>query len=350
MNQYLSISLVIIVPIILFICLLKKRKGKFWLDDQGLHLQPLFWLLITFPLIISAILWLLISKDYSLNLTKDGYNQFIDYAKLPLFILTLSPILGAFVINAHRSIQTAKQIEVNEKKNKIDIYYTRRKFIKEQLSDIKTINDEKISNPNILYMKFFTLSDNYNENKETLFIDKLNHTLEALESSILKLISSNLIQNPDTTKISKEFTKNYRKNILTIINIDKAISQIKIELEISPIKEHRISSIINQFIDELNDAEERYEHEQNFPTYIDEPDYDPYEEADKTYEYTINNSFNRMVKDIILYIKNILDTLKDIYLILFNDTDFENDLPRLSHCYEHIKNWRQSGDRKPEQP
>ncbi|HCT7327969.1 TPA: hypothetical protein OT776_002380, partial [Proteus mirabilis] len=139
MSQYLSISLVIIVPIILFICLLKKRKGKFWLDDQGLHLQPLFWLLITFPLIISAILWLLISKDYSLNLTKDGYNQFIDYAKLPLFILTLSPILGAFVINAHRSIQTAKQIEVNEKKNKIDIYYTRRKFIKEQLSDIKTI-------------------------------------------------------------------------------------------------------------------------------------------------------------------------------------------------------------------
>lgn len=320
------------------------------LNSHSLHLQWLFWIAVIFPILSCVYFGSIIWYEYPLEVSKNGYNSFLEISKLPLYLLAGSPILGAFVVSTHRSIQTAKQIEVTEKKNKVDIYYTRRKFIKEQLSDIKTINDEKISNPNILYMKFFTLSDNYNENKETLFIDKLNHTLEALESSILKLISSNLIKNPDTTKISKEFTKNYRKNILTIINIDEAISQIKIELEISPIKEHRISSIINQFIDELNDAEERYEHEQNFPTYIDEPDYDPYEEADKTYEYTINNSFNRMVKDIILYIKNILDTLKDIYLILFNDTDFENDLPGLSHCYEHIKNWRQSGDRKPEQP
>ncbi|HEJ9527433.1 TPA: hypothetical protein SMN15_002739 [Proteus mirabilis] len=324
--------------------------NKFTLNENSLHKQGLFWFAILFPLYSSLCFIFLLGSEYLPRWDAIGFNNFLNIHKFSLGLLTLSPILGAFVVSAHRSIQTAKQIEVTEKKNKVDIYYTRRKFIKEQLSDIKTINDEKISTPNILYMKFFTLSDNYNENKETLFIDKLNHTLEALESSILKLISSNLIQNPDTTKISKEFTKNYRKNILTIINIDKSISQIKIELEISPIKEYRISSIINQFIDELNDAEERYEHEQDFPTYIDEPDYDPYEEADKTYEYTINNSFNRMVKDIILYIKNILDTLKDIYLILFNDTDFENDLPGLSHCYEHIKNWRQSGDRKSEQP
>ncbi|ENL7682388.1 hypothetical protein AB5R33_000531 [Proteus mirabilis] len=326
------------------------RKNKFALNEESLHKQWSFWLAILFPLFSSLYFMLTLGFRYPPNINIDGFNSFLDMHKFSLGILTLSPILGAFVVSAHRSIQTAKQIEATEKKNKVDVYYTRRKFIKEQLSDIETINDEKISNPNILYMKFFTLSDNYNENKETLFIDKLNHTLEVLESSILKLISSNLIQNPDTTKISKEFTQNYRKNILTIINIDKAISQIKIELEISPIKKHRISSIINQFIDELNDAEERYEHEQNFPTYIDDPDYDPYEEADKTYEHTINNSFNRMVKDIILYIKNILDTLKDIYLILFNDMNFENNFPKLSHCYEHIKNWRQSGDRKPEQP
>lgn len=177
MNQYLSISLVIIVPIILFICLLKKRKGKFWLDDQGLHLQPLFWLLITFPLIISAILWLLISKDYSLNLTKDGYNQFIDYAKLPLFILTLSPILGAFVINAHRSIQTAKQIEETEKKNKIDIYYSKRKFTLEQLSLFESKYNEKIFQPNIIIDNFFKTKNEY--------IFEINH-------NYLKIFNSNL--------------------------------------------------------------------------------------------------------------------------------------------------------------
>ncbi|QKJ48532.1 hypothetical protein G9394_07420 [Proteus vulgaris] len=233
MNQYLSILLVIIVPIILLICLLNKRKGKFWLDDQGLHLQPLFWLLITFPLIISAILWLLISENYSLNLTKDGYNQFIEYAKLPLLILTLSPILGAFVINAHRSIQTAKQIEVTERKNKVDIYFLIKKNIIEQLN---ALNDEKLFekyNPYLIYNNLNEEEKEYNFKRNSKVISdiekNINKTITVYKSILIKFNEiediediknksvKDLLTINDSTDL-KEYIENFKK-VLTPLGI-----------------------------------------------------------------------------------------------------------------------------------
>lgn len=326
------------------------RKNKFALNEESLHKQRLFWLAILFPLFSSLYFMLTLGFGYPPNIDIDGFNNFLNMHKFSLGILTLSPILGAFVVSAHRSIQTAKQIEVTEKKNKVDIYYTRRKFIKEQLSDIKTINDEKISNPNILYMKFFTLSDNYNENKEILFVDNLNHKLKILSDFIFKLTNSKLIKKPDIKNPSKCFNRNKAIDFLLIQKLDSIIYQLKAELEITVNIKHYIFKIIEKCSNELTNAEKNYDDACMHPISNDDPDYDYYEQIGVKYEMDIDNTFNEMVENIILYIKNILDTLKDIYLILFNDTNFENDLPGLFHCYEHIKKWRQSGDRKPKQP
>lgn len=324
--------------------------NKFTLNENSLHKQGLFWFAILFPLYSSLCFIFLLGSEYLPRWDAIGFNNFLNIHKFSLGLLTLSPILGAFVVSAHRSIQTAKQIEVTEKKNKVDIYYTRRKFIKEQLSDIKTINDESILNPNMLYMKFFTLSDNYNENENILFVDELNHRLKTLANSILDLTNSNLMKKPSIENASKEFYKNKIDNILLISKIDKIIYQLKIELEISVNNENHISNIINVFIQNLDEFEKIYEDACRFPTIIDDPDYDPYEQAEIKFEMNVDMSFIEMEQNIILYIKSILDILKNIYLILFNDMNFENKLSELSHCYEHIKNWRQSGDRKPEQP
>ncbi|ODQ07371.1 hypothetical protein [Shigella sp. FC1655] len=322
--------------------------NKFTLNENSLHEQGLFWFAILFPLYSSLCFIFLLGWDYPFKWDAIGFNDFLNIHKFSLGILALSPILGAFVVSAHRSIQTAKQIEVTEKKNKVDIYYTRRKFIKEQLSDIKTLNNEKISNPNILYMKFFTLSGNYNENKEVLFIENLNYKLKTLNGFIFKLTSSKLMKKPDIDKLSADFNKNKADNFLLILRLDSIIYQLKTELEITVNTKCYIFNIIKKCSDELANAEKNYDDACTYPISNDDPDYDYHEEMGVVYEMNIDNSFNEMVEDIILYIKNILDTLKDIYLILFNDTDFENDLPGLSHCYEHIKNWRQSGDKKPE--
>ncbi|MDC5878689.1 hypothetical protein PFP02_005875 [Proteus mirabilis] len=239
MNQGISILLVTTIPIILFIWLLYKRKWKFWLDDKGLHLQPLFWFLITLPLIISAILWLLVSEDYSLNLTKDGYNQFIEYAKLPLLILTLSPILGAFVINAHRSIQTAKQIEVTEKKNKVDIYYVKRKYIHEQLAKIKTSNQEYIDSPILLIINSFTSPKEHIDNINEEFLNKIKELVYKHNTSdffIESMIKYNFITH-DNLNHDLTFIFNLRLiiidewlyNIKKLLNLDIKNPSILIE-------------------------------------------------------------------------------------------------------------------------
>ncbi len=314
MSQYLSISLVIIVPIILFICLLKKRKGKFWLDDQGLHLQPLFWLLITLPLIISAILWLLISEDYSLNLTKDGYNQFIEYAKLPLLILTLSPILGAFVINAHRSIQTAKQIETTEKKNKVDTYYAKKKFINEQLSTITTTNNEKITRITSLYLKAFKVGD-FNDEKTNNLLDDIKESLEHFNK--LRIINGDFKATDSFILcINNPKDKKHIQNIyLMFTDADYYISKIKDFLYL----ESKVSI---------------YE---TFKKCILE-----YEELYKNNKYDIdNNTFNNNLYEDVRYnyistyanaiynIHDIINIIHEIVIILYPDDNINLILPNL---------------------
>lgn len=228
MNQGISILLVTAIPIILFIWLLYKRKWKFWLDDKGLHLQPLFWFLITLPLIISAILWLLISEDYSLNLTKDGYNQFIEYAKLPLLILTLSPILGAFVINAHRSIQIAKQIEETEKKNRIDSYISNVKFTIDMLSSIETNNGIRIKNTYRLYSSAYNLKSRHHNEVNIYFLKLLNEKIDNINNSISEINRLDTSLNLKNPKKINSIKDSFERILFSVNQIEK-ILHIKIE-------------------------------------------------------------------------------------------------------------------------
>lgn len=147
----------------------KKKKKLFLLDENSLQSQPLFWTVIALPLSIGVMLWAAIAYDYDLELTSDAYSRLMKNAQFPFVILALSPILGAFVMYGHRSLQTftqinatnkqiataTKQLKEVERKNSIDIYFANRKFINEQLSDIEMFDTKKIYSPNLLYMSFF---------------------------------------------------------------------------------------------------------------------------------------------------------------------------------------------------
>ena len=336
MNQGISILLVTAVTIILFIWLLYKRKWKFWLDDKGLHLQPLFWLLITLPLIISAILWLLISADYSLNLTKDGYNQFIEYAKLPLLILTLSPILGAFVINAHRSIQTAKQIEETEKKNKIDIYYTIKKNIIDELNDYKNIDFKFSLSAYDMWSKGYL--------KDNKFEMKVNTTyLNRIEEKIRELININNALENEKVKIIYDINNKkapiYSKEIFIAINnlyvfFIESIS----EINLTPKNTNYYITIINwrvynEIIENIENIIKKQEENKNFiESLSDEEIFSKLNEL----QYIIkdiekeNNKIEKEIIEVYSFIPLLHKFITDFLLILYPQINVNKFIPSLN--------------------
>lgn len=113
-------SLIIFILIFLCICIwIYAQRDKFILNSDSLHKQWLFRLAVVFPLVSSLYFIVWLSAPYPPRWDAYGYNTFLEINKFSLGILALSPILGAFVVSAHRSIQTTKQIEVTEKKIKL---------------------------------------------------------------------------------------------------------------------------------------------------------------------------------------------------------------------------------------
>ncbi|MDB9565901.1 hypothetical protein OW293_004695 [Providencia rettgeri] len=191
MSLAIIILLIIFVPAIPFFCLLKKRKWKFWLDESSLHVQPLFWFLVFLPLIISGIAWVLVAQDYELDVSTNGYSRLMENAKFPFLILALSPILGAFVTSAHRSLQTElqiktakEQLEEAQRKNKFDLYHSNKKFLKEEILSLRTKNDEGIIQVNQLYYKMFFIFDNHTDILIDSFFIDLNSYLVSLNKEI----------------------------------------------------------------------------------------------------------------------------------------------------------------------
>lgn len=196
MSLAIIILLIILVPAIPFFCLLKKRKWKFWLDESSLHVQPLFWLLVFIPLIISGIAWALVSQDYELNVSTSGYSRLMENAKFPFLILALSPILGAFVTSAHRSLQTElqiktakEQLEEAQKKNKVDMFFLKKKQTIDYLNSIRYQENEGISNPISLYNKCFSYKSEYEVNEVTLLYSTLNNEIKELSRLYEKIIN-----------------------------------------------------------------------------------------------------------------------------------------------------------------
>lgn len=144
------ILIIYFVTILFIVVWIWNRKNKFALNEESLHKQWLFWLAILFPLFSSLYFMLTLGFEYPPNIDIDGFNNFLNMHKFSLGILTLSPILGAFVVSAHRSYQTdiqiktaKEQLEEAQKKNKIDIYLSKKKNIYEQLGYIYDIEQKK---------------------------------------------------------------------------------------------------------------------------------------------------------------------------------------------------------------
>ncbi|ATX04282.1 hypothetical protein CU079_23040 [Citrobacter freundii] len=143
------------------------RNNWIKLNEGNLLKQPLFIASILIPLHTFLIYGLWIWKDYSLNFTSSGFNNFLEISKLPLLLLASAVPLAAIVNNIHRTIQVEKQITETSRKNHSDSYYTHLKFVTESFEKYVSIEFEcgdyksksKVSHPLSLYHSLFIASN-----------------------------------------------------------------------------------------------------------------------------------------------------------------------------------------------
>lgn len=325
----------------------KKKKKLFLLDENSLQSQPLFWTVIALPLAVGVMLWAAVAHEYELEWSTSAYSRLMINAQFPFVILALSPILGAFVMYGHRSLQTftqinatnkqidtaskqletaRKQFEEVQKKNKVDIYLAKRKFIKEELSVISTKNNEKISKVNSLYLALFFVEDNYKDVINHNYFDSINNILIKLHDKL------NILFKETPSEVLSDFYK----EIIDIPTDNPAVNNLLGDM-INSINK----SILNVSLD--NEAlKNKLYIESSFTIELYYKKFREHYKNDEATRRTVE-VFQKENKDLFLrsyFIKQVcdevistLDVVREILLIALDDKKIFDTLPAFESLY-----------------
>ncbi|MCE9841051.1 hypothetical protein LZ636_15325 [Proteus terrae] len=314
----------------------KEKRSLFSLDERNLQSQPMFWSAIASPLIVGVLLFAVISPNYDLNFTFDAYKTFMEIAQLPSVILALSPILGAFVMYAHRSYQTDIQIKTAKEqlgeaqnKNKIDRYFSKRKSIYDQLSLIRTENNEKIINPVGLYLDSF-ITNNYEDNISNEFLDKVNLSISKINKHISILNQYVCYSNVFQYKFKEiKFGENLIYSIHDFEHLDREIKRIKelfyLKCDSSDLKSS--ISIYKKYCNVIDEIDN-----QNIQNNMNEFDI---RFRDQKIDYMCHSFFIESV-DII---KDLFKFIYIVFSILNSKSNLDNFLPALIDSKNKCDQW-----------
>lgn len=304
--------LLILFPVILKILppIIFKKLNNYTLllNTNSLHSQYLFQVVILLPLILSLYLMIWIGSEYPFRLDSIGFNSFLNIQKFPLGILALSPILGAFVVYAHRSLQTDKQIKTAEKqleeaqkKNKVDIYFSQRKFIIEQLENIQISYYGKIDNANYVYDRFRKF-DNYDDKLIIKSFDFIDLNMEEIYASFtyIKEYINNIDDYEDISNNLIETLKNICKRITRIITTSRI-----------QCNDFKIKNTVNSYIEKYN------YYMLNKLNSID------------NYDYDLKKELDILLDEIIIELSILRNFLEKLFTIILLDSDVSRLLPRL---------------------
>ncbi|WP_027615470.1 hypothetical protein [Pseudomonas sp. LAIL14HWK12:I9] len=194
--------------------------------DYGLAKQWLFWMAILVPVVYFVEFGFYAWKGYALDLTKDGFDEFIRSSKLPLGLLSLSIPITALVAKLHSTAQTARQIRlasrqisIVETKNNHDLFYSHRKeFVSyyDVVGELIWLDEYKTAykiDPRI-HARLFTgdASDGLPVLKREI-IDTVIHNLRASE-----VLLSEIIKGRDLDKAHGDFV-DYSREMFYLINL-----------------------------------------------------------------------------------------------------------------------------------
>ncbi|MBI6436412.1 hypothetical protein JEO96_05650 [Proteus mirabilis] len=294
----------------------KEKRPLFSLDERNLQSQPMFWSAIASPLIVGVLLFAIISPNYDLNFTVDAYKTFMEIAQLPSVILALSPILGAFVVYAHRSYQTdiqiktaREQLKEAQNKNKIDAYISNVKFTIDMLSSVETPNRVKIKNAYRLYSSAYILKSEHLNIINDFFLSSLNKKIDNINeriSEINKFGTENGLKSQNVLNI----VRGSFESILTSVN--KIENILNIELEYNY---YDISNNLPKSVYYSNESENENENNQ-----------------DNLFE-----NYLRQRQKLFLLLDDIGELIYKIIIILFPKEDEHTLLPGIQILYNEIQ-------------
>jgi hypothetical protein len=217
-----------------------KSRNIFQLDERKLSEQWLFRMSILVPLSISIILCVPLWFETSLDISAEGYGKFLSLYKLPIGVLSLSIPFVAIVAHIHRTIQTAKQIELTNQKNIADRFFSHHKYITDSLTSIKSekvqIKSESVSlnvaSPFILYRDVFPRASHITGIDTTIngvIFDTIINRLSDVNDLLTQSEENYLFQKSESLPLEKQIFNLY--NILFNVNALVSIMGISKEFD-----------------------------------------------------------------------------------------------------------------------
>lgn len=184
---------------------------NFSMDSKPLTKQTLFWLAIIVPVFsffyFGAFSW----NGCIFQFDMAGFKKFIEISALPLGLLSLSIPFTSVVNNIHRTIQTNKQIETVDSKNRIDLFYAHQKYFIDYIRSI-------IPPLSIKEYKFNIYNNNESRGKERKIITVMTNVNIGVANyfKFYSFLFCDIPKNSESYKISK-------LNISRIVNIINSI-------------------------------------------------------------------------------------------------------------------------------
>lgn len=136
------ITLPIVIPIVIVMALTGRdiKNTLSFNEETGLSSQGLLWISILSPFLYFISFGFICWHGYSISLTSEGLQKFFTISALPFAALSLALPLSILVSRLHATKQTAKQIQITQQKNNIDLFNSHRKELFSYFSQIGAVN------------------------------------------------------------------------------------------------------------------------------------------------------------------------------------------------------------------
>ena len=140
--------------------MLKINTNKSALIDpeKNLHEHGVFWFFLIAPVIVGVAMLITVLYQFEVSWTYSGFSFFLEHAKLPLFVMSLSITLGTLFGLAHRSSQSAMQIRLTEELSRFKDFKEHRDSFLSEMEFLKSNEVAKDIDLHFMYRSMYEKS------------------------------------------------------------------------------------------------------------------------------------------------------------------------------------------------
>ncbi|MBH0030266.1 hypothetical protein I6F10_04980 [Pseudoalteromonas sp. SWYJZ98] len=169
---------------------------KFIKFNSSIFTYPIFLGFVGVPIIIATLLMWLIACSSNLSfafITKESLELFVEYQKIPLFILSLALPLGTVAAANFRALQFNSNLERQEYEHQLDLFYKgEEQFVKIMYGVIQTGNYKHFDHAfsSLIYSRLYkkpSKGELYDANPMKKRLDKVCDTFNVITETLDRL-------------------------------------------------------------------------------------------------------------------------------------------------------------------